>query len=269
MKTNGRCQFRVMLAVFLASLTYMPYAWSWGRIGHRVSAQMAESRLTPHALAAVHGLLGPGVSLADVSTWADEHRNPNSGAWHYVDVPIAESRYDPKYCPPRGCVVSKIGDFRWMLMDPRVDRSEKQEALKYLAHFIEDLHQPMHVADSNDRGGNLTQVRFFNRGSNLHRVWDSQIIENESPDEQKWLRAINALATPKNVAEWSKGTPEDWATESLQAAKEAYCLPGSKTVMKSGTKLNEDYCRVALPITQRQLAKAAVRLAWVLNAIYK
>jgi hypothetical protein len=154
-------------------------------------------------------------------------------------------------------------------MDPRADRSEKQEALKCLVHFIEDLHQPLHVGDNNDRGGNLIQVRFFNRGSSLHRVWDSQIIEYKSANEQDWLRDINSLATSKNVAEWSRGTPEDWATESLQLAKKAYCFPGTQNLIKSGTALDDDYCRMALPIIQMQLAKAGVRVAATLNAIFR
>jgi hypothetical protein len=95
---------------------------------------MAEARFNPRALAAVHELLGPGVSLSDISTWADEQRNPKSGAWHYVDVPITEMRYDPKFCPPRGCVVSKIEDLRQVLMDLQSDRLEKQQALKFMIH---------------------------------------------------------------------------------------------------------------------------------------
>jgi hypothetical protein len=230
---------------------------------------MAEARLNSRALAAVHDLLGPGVGLADVANWADEHRNSNSGAWHYVDVPISESRYDSRFCPSKGCVVTKIKDFKRVLQNPKANRNEKQQALKYLIHFIADLHQPMHVADNDDRGGNNTQVRFFNRGTNLHRLWDSQLIEYESENEQGWLRDINSLATPQNVSQWSKGTAEDWATESLQIAKEAYRSQDTKMVMKSGTKLGDDYCRFALPIIQTQLAKAGIRIALMLNEIFR
>ncbi len=270
MSSYSKRQFvRIISVGIIAALMLSPSAWAWGRIGHRVAAEMAESRLSPRALAVIHELLGPGVSLSDISTWADEHRNPSSGAWHYVDVPITESRYDPKYCLSKGCVVSKIADFRRILIDRRADKFKKQEALKYLVHFIEDLHQPLHVADNNDRGGNQTQVRFFNRGSNLHRLWDSQLIENKSHNEQDWLRDINSLATSQNVSQWSKGTPEDWAAESLQIAKKAYCLPGTNTVMPSGTKLDDNYCRMALPIIQTQLAKAAIRVAATLNEIFR
>jgi hypothetical protein len=245
-------------------------AWPWGRLGHRVSARMAQERLTPAALAAVHDLLGQGLSLADVSIWADEqHEVPASGPWHYVNVPIKESRYDPRYCPPGGCVVSKIEDFKRILQDPGAGRQQKQQALKFLIHLIADLHQPLHVGDNNDRGGNLLQVRFFNTGSNLHRVWDSQVMERHTENEQVWLWDLNFLANPKMVGEWSKGTPADWASETLQAAKEAYRLPGTGRVMPSGTELGNEYCVFALPIIQKQLAKAGIRIAFVLNEIFK
>ena len=266
-KTWNRIRL-VAIAVF-SVLLISESACSWGRLGHRVTAEMAEARLSPHALAAIHDLLGPGVSLADISTWADEQRDPKSAPWHYVDVPITESRYSSKFCPPGGCVVSKIEDFKRVLQDPRADKAEKQHALKYLVHFIADLHQPLHVGDTGSRGGNLIQVRFFNVGSNLHRVWDSQIIERYTEDEQKWLADLNRIATPNSTAECSKGTPEEWATESLQVAKEAYCTPGTQTVMKSGTRLGDDYYRMALPIITKQLAKAGVRVAWMLNQIFR
>jgi len=231
---------------------------------------MAEDRLTPHALAAVHDLLGPGVSLADISTWADEQREVSgNGPWHYVDVPITAPRYDPKFCPAKGCVVSKIEDFKRVLQDPSAGKAEKQQALKFLVHFIEDLHQPLHVGDTESKGGNLIQIRFYNVGSNLHRVWDSQIMERHTENEQVWLWDFNFVANPKMVAEWSKGTPEDWATESLQAAKEAYCLPGTQRVIKSGANLGDDYFRMALPIIQKQLAKAGIRVSWMLNEIFR
>jgi hypothetical protein len=257
-------------ATILASIFLSPSAWSWGPVGHRVAARMAEERLTPAALTAVHDLLGPGVSLADVSTWADEQQEvKGTGSWHYVNVPITESRYDSKYCPRGGCVVNKIEDCRRALLNPKAGRVEKQRALKFLIHFIADLHQPLHVGDTGSRAGNDIQVRFFGAGSNLHRVWDSEIMERHTKNEQVWLWDLTYYAKPEKVKEWVKGTVEDWATESLQIAREAYCLPGSTTVMKSGTKLGNEYYGFALPIIQRQLAKAGVRIAWMLNEIFR
>jgi hypothetical protein len=257
----------LMAALVMAS---MPQAFAWGRIGHRVIARFAEERLTPEARIAVGNLLGPGVRLADVANWADEQRESfGSAPWHSVDVPIGESRYDPRYCSPRGCVVSKIEEFRRVLLNPAAGKPEKEQALKFLIHFIADLHQPLHVGDHNDRGGNLLQVRFFDEGSNLHRVWDYQIMERHTKNEQVWLWDLTFLAKPAMVVEWSKGTPEAWATESLNLAKTAYRIPGLQVLIKPGTRLGSEYCREALPQIQLQLAKAGIRTAWVLNQIFR
>ena len=186
-----------------------------------------------------------------------------------MDVPITKSLYDSKFCPAGGCVVSKVEDFRRVLQDPRSGKLEKQEALKFLVHFLEDLHQSLHVGDTGSKGSNLIQVRFYNVGSNLHRVWDSQILEHYAEDERELLGDFQGITTPRSAAEWSKGTPEDWATESLQIAKRAYCLPGTSAVMKSGTTLGDDYYRMALSLIQEQLAKTGVRVAATLNEIFK
>ena len=136
-------------------------------------------------------------------------------------------------------------------------------------NFLRGLHQPLHVGDTGRRGGNLVQVRFFDHGSNLHRVWDSQIIEWHSTDEATWLRELTALSTPQMAAEWPKGSPEDWASESLTQAKLAYRLPGTDKLIPSGTKLGEDYCQFALPIIQLRLAQSAIRVASTLNQIFQ
>jgi hypothetical protein len=250
------------IALFSQSL------WSWGPIGHRVAARFAEDRLNPRARVALHQLLGPGLRISDASTWADDvHEIRGSESWHYVNVPMAADRYDPKFCQPGGCVVSKIEDFRRILSDTRAGRNNRVQALKFLIHLIADLHQPLHVGDNHDRGGNLLQVRFFDIGSNLHRVWDSQVIERHTVNEQVWLWDLTYIANPTMVREWSRGTPEDWATESLLVAKSAYRLPGSQSIIRPGTNLGNAYYSFALPIIQRQLAKAGVRLAFVLNQV--
>ena len=266
----GLDRLRVTAIALSAMILTQGSGWTWGRIGHEVSSKLAEERLTPAALAAVRTLLGAGVSLSDASAWADSQPEvPDSGPWHYVNVPLSESRYDAKFCQPGGCVVSKIEDFKRVLLDPRAGKTAKQQALRFLIHFIEDLHQPLHIGDTGSRGGNLIQVRFFDAGSNLHQVWDSLIIEHHSGNENVWLWELNGLANPKMVAEWSKGNPEDWATESLADARLAYRTPGGDALVRSGAKLGNDYCNFALPIIRRQLAKSGVRVAATLNAIFK
>jgi nuclease S1 len=126
-------------------------------------------------------------------------------------------------------------------------------------------HVPLHVGDNKDKGGNQTQVRWYDRGSNMHRVWDSGIIERAGTTEEYWLDKLAELDIAENRAAWMTGTVEDWATESLLAAREAYVIPGTDKRLKSGQKLGDEYHAKYLPVVRRRLCQAALRLAMVLN----
>ena len=163
-------------------------AWAWGRLGHRVISRLAEKHMTPEAKAAVAALLEPGESLADASLWADQNRGrlPKTAPWHYVDVPLDEPKYDAKFSgdvPDKGCVVDKINEFRLVIKDKTKTVEERRFALRFLIHCIEDMHQPCHVGDNKDKGGNRTQVRFFDRGTNMHALWDTLMIERTATAE--------------------------------------------------------------------------------------
>ena len=266
-----RSGIRTAIVLVIVATLFLPrYLWPWGPLAHRVTARMAENLLAPAASAAVRELLGPEVKLADVASWADEQREVlNSASWHYVNVPISETRYDSRFCRPEGCVVSKIEEFKRVLRNPKANRKEKQAALKFLIHLIADVHQPLHVGDTGSRGGNDLQVLFFGESSNLHKVWDSQIMHHYTANEQVWRWYLTREAKPEKIAEWSNGTAEDWATETLQAAGKAYLLPGTDVEIKPGAKLGDPYCEMALPIIQTQLAKAGTRIAWTLNTIFQ
>ena len=271
MNGSGRAKMvRLLVASMLATSTMVGPAWGWGKIGHRVAGKIADDRLTPNARAAVTGLLEPGETLADVSTWADEVRRdyPESGPWHYVNVPITEPKYDAKFVPKEGCVITKIEDFRKILADPTASRLDRQKALKFLAHFVEDMHQPVHVGHRNDRGGNDLQVQFFGQGSNLHRVWDSGLVERINRPEKEWVEVLSKSITPELADAWSRGGPADWATESLDAAKVAYKNPVDGSALKKGAKLDQAYQDANLPTAERRLAQSGVRLAWILNTIF-
>ncbi len=256
--------------LFLAILLAPGVGFSWGRLGHRVSAKFAEYHLTPAALKEVRSLLDKGESLADAATWADDQvESSRNGPWHYVNIPISEPRYASRFCQREGCVVSKIEDFKRTLENRLASREERQEALRYLIHFIQDLHQPLHVGDTGSRGGNTIQVRFYGERANLHQVWDSLIMEHHSTNIKVWLWELDGFASPKMVSEWSKSSPEEWATESLEEAKLAYRLPGRDTLLRSGARLANNYCNYALPIIQKQIAKSGIRVASTLNAIFK
>jgi hypothetical protein len=271
-RTPRRSRFIVTLTLLAALATATP-AWAWGRLGHRVIARFAERHMTTEAKATVASLLDPGESLADASLWADQNcgRLPKTAPWHYVDVPLDVPKYDPKFSgdvASKGCVVDKINEFRLVVKDKSKSIEERRFALRFLVHCIEDLHQPCRVGDNSDKGGNLTQVRWFDRGSNMHRVWDSGIIDRVRQTEDDWLETLVAMDAPEARAKAMAGSVEDWATESLLAARQAYQDPATGQRIKPGTKLGDAYEDANLPVVKRRLYQSGVRLAMVLSQVW-
>jgi hypothetical protein len=147
----------VIAFTLLFALQSATPVWAWGRLGHRVTARIAEKYLSAKAKAAIAALLDDGESLADASLWADEHRRelPKTAPWHYVDVPLDEPRYDRKFSgdvPDKGCVVDKINEFRLVIKDQTKTIEQRRFALRFPIHSIEDRHMPMHVGDNHDKG---------------------------------------------------------------------------------------------------------------------
>src|SRR5271166_2910726 len=143
---RGRSLFVSALALLISIQMSAP-AWAWGPLGHRVISRIAEKKLNPKAKAAIAELLDEGESIADASTWADENcgRLPKTAPWHYVDVPLDEPRYDRRFSADvaqKGCIVDKIHEFQTTLKDPTRSAADRQFALRFLIHCIEDLHQP-------------------------------------------------------------------------------------------------------------------------------
>jgi hypothetical protein len=246
--------------------------WAWGRLGHRASAMLAESRLSPRARAIVRDLLEPGETLADAATWADDYSRdiPGSAAWHFVNVPISAARYSPEHCAARGCVISKIGEFREVLADRHAPRARRRQALRFFVHLVQDLHQPMHVADRNDRGGNQLQLRVGRYGmTNLHQLWDSGLLRRRyrARDEPELFLDLRDLADRRESRDWLGGRIEDWADESLDLGRRAYRVPGSNRPLRSGDEIGRDYEDTYLPLAVARLAQAGVRVASLLNQI--
>jgi hypothetical protein len=272
MPSKRRARFIVCIAALLIAFRAIP-AWAWAPLGHRLAGRLAERHLTTKAKAAVAELLEPGESMADASTWADEHRRDikGSGPWHYVDVPLDQDRYDDRFAgdaPEKGNIVPKIREFKAILKDRARPLEERRIALRFLIHLVEDLHMPLHVGDNHDRGGNDTQVQFFGQGTNMHRLWDGDMIGRVCTDEGCWLADLAAMDTHEARAKAMAGTVEDWATESLLAAREAYKDPATGQKIKSGTKLADSYQAANLPVARGRLYQGGVRLAMVLNEVF-
>jgi nuclease S1 len=258
----------------LTALSVGSPAIAWGPQGHRVIAKVAVDRLTPAAKAAIRDLLRPGDTLPDLADWADHdgyNKFPGSGPWHYVNVPITADHYDPaRDCRNGHCVVDKIKVYRKALANRSTPKEERQVALLFLVHFVSDIHQPLHVGDNRDHGGNDTQVQFFGQGTNLHRLWDSDLIHRVGGDDRAWVARVERRITPESSKAWATGTVENWADESLRTAKIAYrTTEGSSSTMVSGAILGESYLKEAEPLLVEQMARAGVRLADELNAIFR
>jgi hypothetical protein len=265
-------------AIRLGACSMLTVAWTatalaWGPQGHRVIARVAEARLSPAAKAAIKELLIPPDTLPDIADWADKEGHdavPGSARWHFINVPIGDARFDPRLIRDENNVVVKIKQYRKVLSDRSKPKRERQRALLFLVHFISDIHQPLHVGDNRDRGGNDTQIQFFDEGTNLHKLWDSDLIHRIGGDDRAWVSRVERDITPETIEEWSRGSVDDWADESLQVAKIAYRpLDDAPRIIPRGFKLGETYLVRAEPILTEQMAKASVRLANELNAIFK
>jgi hypothetical protein len=220
----------------------------------------------------VHDLLEPGESLADAATWADEHARDirGSSSWHYVNVSISSAHYNARDCRAQGCVVSKIAEFRVVLADRNAPRAQRQQALRFFVHLVQDLHQPMHVADRGDRGGNNLQLRSGRyENTNLHQVWDSGLFRSRYREhgEANLVRDISALADRPEARRWYRGPVEDWADESLELGRRAYLIPGTDRTLRSGDTIVRDYEEANLPAAVERIARSGVRLAAMLNEI--
>lgn len=252
----------------LAALGLAVYAvpvMAWGPEGHRLVARLAQGMLTPAAAARVQDTLGPGETIASLASWADQVRpsRKETEPWHFVDIPIDSAGLDMQRDCSRGdCVLGKIAEFRRAWRDPNASPQRRREALLFLVHFMGDMHQPLHCSDHRDRGGNDVHVLFFGSRMNLHRVWDSGLLDRLAPEEQLF-RILSAALTPRRRAEWSRGTVDDWAAESFAVARRVVygdLPPGGRE-----PSLGAAYERDADPVLEEQIEKAGVRLAAVLN----
>lgn len=237
----------------------------WGQTGHRVVGQIAEAYLSKKAKREINRLLD-GHSLAFASTIADEIKSDSAydsfGPWHYVNYDMG-GHYDPSNADERGDIVYGIQKSIEVLESKSASDSDKRFYLKLLIHFIGDLHQPLHVGRAEDQGGNRIQVSWFSRNSNLHRVWDSDLIDGYNMSYDELALELLRSATTTERTELAKGTYLDWVEESHQVVERIYA---SAT---SGDRLGYNYTYDFNPLMFEQLTKGGVRLAKVLNDLFE
>jgi hypothetical protein len=243
---------------------------SWGVTGHRTIGKIAADHLTPQANAAIRDLIGD-TTLADISTWPDEVRSQpayrHTASWHYLNLPLGLSFTDFE-AKVKGMtqenVYSALLQQEQILGSTGSTRVEKAEALKYIVHFVGDLHQPMHVSREEDKGGNTIQLNYDGNGTNLHALWDSKLIDHQGLTYEQMAEKYDH-ATPAQIKQWQSDPLIQWIWESYQASSKLY---GEVDAMNSRA-IDDSYYQAHIAIVQDRIEKAGIRLAGVLNGIFK
>lgn len=248
----------VLLGLLMQGLPLSSFAW--GTQGHQVIAGLAYAQLTPAARKEMDRLLAlePGETLESISTWADEHRNPSTGAWHYVNFPRGSCTYDAQRdCPDGRCVVGAIERESAVLASSVFDEN-RLKALKYVVHLVGDVHQPLHAGYQDDKGGNTYQLQAFMRGSNLHALWDTGLIPNLEQDTDAIVQRLLLRSSPAASKNGS----------ALEAAQESCRIVG-KPGFYPARKVGMDYIEQFTPMMKQRLAQAGARLAGLLNRVFR
>ncbi|HKW57645.1 MAG TPA: S1/P1 nuclease [Candidatus Acidoferrum sp.] len=303
----------------IAGSAVAPSAQAWGCKGHQTVALIAEKYLTPEARQFAQKLLmenpvDPKLSrycgsashdaMADASTWADDVRNERrNGPWHYIDVPRGAQRGPLEaYCGTEGCVTRAMSEQLAILKDKNAQGVKRAEALRYVIHFVGDLHQPLHDITNADEGGNCVPVKYLRRkprghghsySPNLHSIWDTAILERdaEGAEAAEYAETLEALFAP-DIAVWQKAGIhlDDWVWEGFEAAEATVygnLMPGiaiepnvpvhscaednniGDRLLRQNLVADEVYQDKAALVVEKRLAQGGVRLALILNEAAK
>lgn len=307
-----------VLAGFCTTGLLAPTAHAWGCKGHQTVALIAQKHLTPEAKQMVDALLaanppdpktgrycGNAVhdAMAEAATWADDVRSDKkNGPWHYIDIPRGVKRGSlDKYCGEGSCITKALTEQIAFLKDKSKSPAERTDALRYVIHFVGDLHQPLHVVSNDDQGGNCVPVKYFRRrphehnhsySPNLHGIWDSAILERdmEGADPAEYADVLDA-AFSGDIAGWQKGIHiDDWAWESYEHAENTVygnltpqialepemavhsCADDNnigERLLHTHIVLGTTYQDEAAPVVEERITQAGVRLALILNDVAK
>ncbi len=252
--------------IFLICSLVATEANAWGPEGHRVSGMIADQNLLPEVKRKIQEDFNIN-SLADVSVWADRVRDEReNGRWHYCNIKESETTYDRKRdCPHGECVVEVIKRFKNILSKDDFSAAQKEEALKYLVHFVGDIHQPLHLGNKIDFGGGTIRVMYLGKTSTLHYLWDGGFINFEDQPLKPYSQKLSARISKEDKIEWSRASIDAWANESRKYALEvAYPL---ETSSRHG--LYKNYITKSREMMELRLSQAGIRLSHLLNEGFK
>jgi S1/P1 Nuclease len=283
----------VALALALNAVSSCP-AVAWGDEGHEVIVLIAQARLEPAVRKAVSALLAADPDSltrhdSAAATWVDKLRNASDARqktrqWHFVDIdigapdldqacfghPPAPSNVSASNGPAQDCVVDKVQAFAPELASPATGPEERIVALRFLLHLVGDLHQPLHASDDHDRGGNDKPVLAAGfRAGNLHHFWDAALVDRLKPDARTIAADLIGHLSKAEVRAWSQGGVSAWALETFTIGKDDAYGRLPRPDARGRCPLSDDYIAMAMRDVAVQLAKAGVRLAFVLNTVLR
>jgi hypothetical protein len=279
-----------------ASLAMPGTVLAWGDEGHEIVGEIATHFLAPAVRQRIVAMLAADTDpltahdFVSETTWADRFRDSDRSStkvhydqthqWHFVNIELTTADIDAacfghaplppatvaSLGPPSDCAVDKIVEFAAELSAPQTSPAERLVALKFLMHFVGDIHQPLHASDSHDEGGNTKKVKAVGVGSgSLHGFWDTQFVERLGTDPITVGDTIAAGISPADVALWSQGSATDWARESFGVAKTSVYGKLPKPAANGVYTFPAAYVTASKAIVTKQLSRAGVRLATVLN----
>ncbi len=252
-----------IFAVNASAISHTTPEFRWGADGHRIIAEIALARLSPAAANETRRLLG-GQNISDIASWADAERSrfPATGPWHYVDIQLTDSNYVPaRDCASDMCVIAAVETQLAILTDRTRPDTARATALKYVVHFIGDLHQPLHGGERHDKGGNDVKVTFNGKSTNLHSLWDSGLLLSFGQTDGEIVQQLNdQIAHRADIATLSRGPVASWVMESHDIARDVVYrnLPASLDITPA-------YADAARPVIYERLLRAGVRLGATLE----
>lgn len=249
-------------------LLYLPaQTMAWGMLGHRVVAQIAETNLNPKTKLALKGIMG-NESLAMSSNWADFVKSDKNYDylynWHFVNFAAGLSSTDINELLKADTAVNAFTKINFLvneLKKKNLPKAQKIIYIRLLVHIVGDVHQPMHTGRAEDKGGNDVKLTWFGKSSNLHSIWDTELVESQQLSYTEYTQAIN-FCSAKQKADWQNAPINAWITETYGMAQNIY---GGVTL---GDKLSYRYIYDNLETVNTQLLKGGIRLAGVLNQIF-
>lgn len=254
----------IPFAVVITAITFI----SWGVVGHRSIAKIAENHLTYKAKLSITNLLRTE-TIPLVSTYSDEVRSIKefsyTAPWHYVNPPRGLN-YDEFVNYLKSDTTANIYNallkMEQQLRNPNSTKEDKVFALKFIIHLVGDLHQPFHVGRGEDQGGNKIKVKFRGRETNMHALWDSGLIEYNGFTFTEMATAFDNI-DKSAIKKWQSEPVTKWVFESYEIATKLYAEVDNES------QLNYLYYPQHSEIYKERMQKAGIRLAGMLNNIYK